>query len=823
VIADHRIALPTRRRNGVAARRAIVRWAVRLFRREWRQQVLLLALLTVAVAASIFFASAAYNLTPVSGNAEFGTANNVLLLNGSDPDVLARDEAAALEWFSTVDFIGHWDVPVPGGFKPLEYRSQDPHGAYGGPTLALRRGSYPSTRDEVAVTDAVAKRLDLGIGSTLALDGVARTVVGIVENPSDLGDEFALLAPQPDENPERVSARIKTSEERMDGFRPPSGGKMLNSRGSSNEGLVAAVGVLGVATVALLLVALIAASGFVVLAQRRLRQLGVLAAIGASEKHLRLVVLANGAVLGVVAGCIGAVVGLAGWLVAAQRLEKSVGFRIDPFDVPWWLFLAGIALAAATAIAAAWWPARAISRIPIVPALSGRPPHPQPVLRSAALAAVLMVAGVVSLALAGDIAVDGRVRRFNVALVCGGTIATIVGVLLVSPFAIRAFAACASRLPVAPRLAIRDLSRYRARSGAALAAISLALGVPMAILIAATAAHDSAEAGNLSNRQLLIHTADLGGPFVPEADDVARLDEQARRIAAAIEGASLVPLNVPLDPTGTGQPGVEGRMAVSFATPRDDGYGFVAALYVATPELVARYGVDLATADPDTEIFTSETGDLVYIAPRSGERREPDPVTHAQSVRRSYTSVPSSFIRPDALQRHGWEAVSAGEWLIETPKPLTGEQLDAVRSIAAEAGLSVESRDTQHGLETLRLAATSAGLLLALGILAMTVGLIRSEGASDLRTLTATGATSRARRMITAVTAGSLALLGVVLGAGGAVIVLSAGYLDDIGTLAHLPLVYVLVIVVGTPLIAAAAGWLLAGREPPGMTRQAIG
>ena len=61
-----------------------------------------------------------------------------------------------------------------------------------------------------------------------------------------------------------------------------------------------------------------------------------------------------------------------------------------------------------------------------------------------------------------------------------------------------------------------------------------------------------------------------------------------------------------------------------------------------------------------------------------------------------------------------------------------------------------------------------AGALLALAILAMTVGLIRSESAGDLRILTATGATPRIRRTLTAATAGALALLGAVLGVAGA-------------------------------------------------------
>src|SRR5207249_567581 len=38
--------------GGAPARRAVIRWAWRLFRREWRQQVLVLSLLTVAVAGT---------------------------------------------------------------------------------------------------------------------------------------------------------------------------------------------------------------------------------------------------------------------------------------------------------------------------------------------------------------------------------------------------------------------------------------------------------------------------------------------------------------------------------------------------------------------------------------------------------------------------------------------------------------------------------------------------------------------------------------------------------------------------------------------------
>src|SRR5688500_20292853 len=79
-----RWAGPRRSDRGVAspgrgtARRAVARWAWRLFRREWRQQVLVLALLTAAVAASIGLASAAYTTTAVPVDAVCGSAHHFI-------------------------------------------------------------------------------------------------------------------------------------------------------------------------------------------------------------------------------------------------------------------------------------------------------------------------------------------------------------------------------------------------------------------------------------------------------------------------------------------------------------------------------------------------------------------------------------------------------------------------------------------------------------------------------------------------------------------------------------------------------------------------
>ncbi len=109
----------------------------------------------------------------------------------------------------------------------------------------------------------------------------------------------------------------------------------------------------------------------------------------------------------------------------------------------------------------------------------------------------------------------------------------------------------------------------------------------------------------------------------------------------------------------------------------------------------------------------------------------------------------------------------------------------------------------------------------------MSVGLVRSETASDLRTLAATGASSFTRRTLTAVTAGALGFLGALLGTIG-------GYIGMIGwlrsnslnggitALGNVPVADLLLILFAMPAFAAAVGWLLAGREPTAMAHQAI-
>jgi putative ABC transport system permease protein len=186
-----------------------------------------------------------------------------------------------------------------------------------------------------------------------------------------------------------------------------------------------------------------------------------------------------------------------------------------------------------------------------------------------------------------------------------------------------------------------------------------------------------------------------------------------------------------------------------------------------------------------------------------------------------YTSAPGILLTTGALQRLGLQAVPAA-WLIQAAQPLTAQQIQTAQTAASSVGLYVETRTKQVSSAPLRNWSTAVGFLLALGVLGMTVGLIRSETAGDLRTLAATGASSTTRRAITGATSGALALLGALLGTAGAYAALLVWYRSDLSLLGRVPVANLVIIVAGLPLLAAAGGWLLAGREPPAIARQPL-
>jgi putative ABC transport system permease protein len=822
--------------GGVPARRAVIRWAWRMFRREWRQQMLVLALIVVALAATVVGAAVATNTPPPSG-AGFGTAQDLATFQPPGQKT-ASQIAVLVHRFGTVDVIENQVVAIPGSISTYDLRAQNPAGPFGQPMLFLVSGHYPAGPGQVAVTGGVASTFNLKIGDEWRQGGITRQVTGIVRNPQSLLDEFALVTPGQVTTPSQVTVLFNAP-----GASPDSLGPNVQSRQSAaaSNPLNPETIVLALATVGMLLIALVAVGGFTVLAQRRLRSLGMLGALGATDRNIRLVVRANGVLVGVVGALAGAVLGLAIWLAYRPELQSSAHHLIGPFQLPWVVIGPAIALAVVATYFAASRPARAITRVPIVAALSGRAAPPKQVHRSAVPGVVLFVIAAALLSYSGSSNGNGG-GALELVL---GIVLLIVAIILLAPFCLVVLARLGQRAPIAIRLALRDLARYRARSGSALSAISL--GVFIAALVCVLTAQRYGNvldyAGpNVASNQVIVYTPGPGpgggGPgnvgsspsgtaSTPQAQAAV-----AQNIARALGSHTVIELD---------QAGANLNHAAA-------GRSWSGPIYVATPQLLQAFGIKASDVNPDADILTMRPGlsglsdmQLLYGDNGNGSGGNgngpptswpcpkgqclANPVIQEVGALPSGTSAPNTVITEHAIHQLGLHTSASG-WLIQAPHPPTAAQITDARLTASAAGMTIETKSSTPSSAEILNYATAFGIALALGILAMTIGLIRSETARDLRTLAATGASSFTRRELTAATAFALALGGAVLGTVAAYVA-AVGYawdnpLDGLSELSSVPARQLLIIGVGMPVVAAVVGWLLAGREPAAMSRQPL-
>jgi putative ABC transport system permease protein len=849
----------SRGEGGLPARRAVTRWAWRLFRREWRQQMLVLFLIVLAVAALVVGAAVSTNSAPPA-NAGFGTAQYQANISGTPAGDLNRLSYLS-HTYGTLDAIENDANPVPGSLLTFDFRSQNPDGAFGRPMLQLVSGRYPTQPGEVAITQGVAQDFHLQVGSIWHFEGKAWRVEGTVQNPQSLLDEFALVAPG--QLPLTSSTKITVLFDNHTGVVPTSSD--IVSAASANAanahtGLISPSTItLLLAVVGMILIGLVAIAGFTVLAQRRLRSLGMLQSLGGTDRHVRLVVRANGAVVGVVGALLGAVLGFALWAAYRPHLESSSHHLIGLFQLPWPVLLIAVAIAMVTPYVAATRPARTITKVPIVQALSGRPAPPKPAHRSAIPGLVLLVASFALLGLAGGSKNGGGALPLLLGFVC-----LIAALVLLAPVTVGLLGRIGRRLPITARLALRDLARYRARSGSALAAISLGVLIAVVICVAASARYSDTldYAGpNLANNQLVIYSAGSGnvgpkdgnGPATPTGSipTMAAQTSVAGSIARSLGAAQgAVPLEQ--SPVGLQYGLIEPNLQ------------FNGQILVATPQLLHALGISPSQINPRADFLTMRAGldtignmQMVWgggggqgpgpsfggqgpgpggggpsngsSVPCPASSCLANPVIQYLPQLPSGTSAPNTVVTEHALsQLHLQNQTSAFGWLISSAGTLTAAQISEARATASTAQLTIETKNDQPSSWQVVDWATVAGIALALAILAMTVGLIRAETASDLRTLAATGASSWRRRSITAATAGGLAFLGMLLGAAGGYLA-CAGYFQGgkfgqsvIGDLSHVPLPNLLVIVVGLPVIATVGGFVFSGRQPPLVSRQPI-
>ena len=752
---------------------------------------------------------------------------------------MAAQIAQIQQAVGTVQVIANQTFTVPGSTQTYQLRSQDPNGPYGGPMLQLLSGHYPNGPNEIALTPGLASELNLRVGDTWSQGG--KTVVGMVQNPQSLLDEFALVPPGQVTHPTQVSVLFNASPNALHSSLN-SLSSYITTPGATNSNLVnPSTLVLALATVGMLLIALVSIGGFTVLAQRRMRSLGMVESMGATDRNVRLVLEANGVIVGVVGAVVGFVLGLVLWLPYRPTNEQNAHHVIPTFALPWNVIVPAMVLAVVATFFAASYPARAITRVPVVSALAGRPAPPRQIHRSFVPGVIALVLGI----------------RLLLHLRCLGQRR---GSDLAGPRAHRPDRGDHPRLPLLPRPAGPDRRQVAHRHPPAPARHG-ALPGPLRFgpLGHQPRHHDRGDRlcrrGRPILQRLRLRRPQHGGehdqrvqpadrpylnsvtvtPVCQQAGPVPSVSSQlatVHAIASAVGATHTVELDQP---------------AVGLQNPSENGRQWDGPIYLATPALLRAYGISPSSIPSNVDILSSRPGlagsgaQLTFGGGgKGGGSPVPGPAEHTTSAPPNQclahpvvqeesqlpigTSAPNTVITESALQRlHLASQNSLDGWLILSNNAITSAQLTSARSLAASNSLSVESKNDEPTSAEIVNWATVFGVALALGVLAMSVGLIRSETASELRTLTATGASSRTRRALTAVTAGGLAFLGALLGTAAAYVGLFGwfrtnaleGGVSDITN--HVPWNNLFFILIAMPAAAVLIGWVLAGREPSGL------
>ena len=506
---------------------------------------------------------------------------------------------------------------------------------------------------------------------------------------------------------------------------------------------------------------------------------------------------------------IGTVLGLVVWLAYRPSLEQSSHHLIGVLALPWVVVAAAIVLAIVATYLAASRPARSITRLSVVAALSGRPAPPKQVHRSALPGIVFLVIAFLLLGYSGSTG-NGTGSAGTPELVLG-IVALIPAIILLAPFFLVGLGRLARHAPVAVRLALRDLARYRARSASALAAIGL--GVMIAVIIATLAQARYSNvwdpAGpNLASNQADHLDADLR---TRPREQVSAWAKTAARVGAALGAQQVAALELAEQPPEQLRDKVLRRIAHRRHPAAAAGVSGIRQsadrAECRRRDLAARFRRRLGRGTHlvrEALKFRPSSGN--FNCTKTGVLKHP--VIQELGALPTGVHAPNTLITEHAVHELGdfFLANRAADWVVcRRAAPLTATEIHNAQAVAATAGLSIETKNDEPTSSTVVNWATVFGIAIALCILAMSVGLIRSETANDLRTLAATGASSYTRRTLTAATAGALGLLGAVLGT-------FAGYVGVIGwlrgnslnggisALGNVPVANLLVILLGLPL-----------------------
>ncbi|MFP4554712.1 MAG: FtsX-like permease family protein, partial [Actinomycetota bacterium] len=500
-------------------------------------------------------------------------------------------------------------------------------------------------------------------------------------------------------------------------------------------------------TIFLIVVAFITGAAFAAGTRRRLREIGLLSAGGASRKHVRTTVVGEGLTIGLAGSALGVLLGIAvlffGRPILHDFVTKAItGIGVSLSDIAGPVLVALLAVLLAVSI-----PARTASKVPTTTALQGRMPAspPRRWIVPAGLAASAVGLVLIAVSIASTSNFSGAVVAAGGAMVVGGV------AMLASPILAGA-SKLADHVSATGRLVLRDSGRHRTRSAVAVAAIMVVLLAPaILVTMAETSRHQELLDGLPEpSNQLLVY-----GSFQPGGFQAPLEDQQIDTVAGIVPSRDQATFETLSVHTRT-------REQMEIDAVRDEMRSTVT---VGSQEnAVAVANGDLTEALGDSRVAEAiDDGQIVVLGIE--EKDTTVSIDHEElpavelPVATVRHAMPRVLIPPEMAGQY--EDAETGQLaLFILDRPLTDEDRAELH-----ATLDVQTSGGREHMDAATVYTIGAGvtLLAVLIVISLVTAVSAAEVDQDMRTIVAVGAPGSFRKRFLGLLTGYQTLIGALL------------------------------------------------------------
>ncbi len=502
------------------------------------------------------------------------------------------------------------------------------------------------------------------------------------------------------------------------------------------------------AAIVLVEVAFITGAAFAAGTRRRLREIGLMGANGASEKHVRATVVGEGLTIGAVGAGLGVVLGAAVMVLARPILQPFVSRVITGVGVTLTDVLGPVLVAMVAVVLAVLIPARTASKVPTTTALQGRMPALSP-------KKWVIPVGIGLAAVGGLLISVSLVSTSNYAglLVGVGATGVVGGVAMLSSPILAGVAKLSDRVPATSRLVLRDSGRNRTRSAVAVAAIMVILLAPVAAMVtSATTAEKNLAFGLPAPSDHVVLSGNYENVTFGGANPITESDVAA--LAAILPEGDVVVFDV-LDLFVMTDAILEVRESGDENSVANAQFTDVYGVAVASTDLTRVLGDDGVTTAVDA-------GDIVVLGVEEQKTRVE--INGVEYPAREYPvpvvqwGMPRILI-PEAMVAQFPDAETKPIALFTLERDLTDDEWNRLGSANLEVNAGYGTLDEA----TIYLLMGGATLLVVLIVVALVTAVSAAEVDQEIRTIVAIGAPGSVRRRFLGLLTGYQTLVAMAL------------------------------------------------------------